>query len=484
MTAKAVQDIVGSAGRRAVGPFRHVICINPYYRESSAAMGFFPPTGLEYIASAFAVKVPRVTLADLRHDPAFRPEQRLHEFMLREGVDLAAVSVNWEFLFDEALELIKRLPAGLPVIVGGQEATARVEEIFQRCPNVTMVARGEGEEIVLELASGRPLEEIAGLSFRSDGRVVHNENRVVGPIGALPPRNRSLRRVSYDISAYGVKVLGGGFDTVLTSRGCPFNCKFCSFNRNPLGRKRDYDERSAEDVFEEVRALPSDIIYFSDDNFFVNCARAEKLCDMLIASGVKKRFIAQARLELARHPRLLEKLVQAGFKVLLLGVESATDRILEQLNKGFTTAQIRRYFDVFRRYDIYYHGYFIYGNVGETEEEMLAIPRFAKELGLDSISVLRLQARRFTPIKDLVDSTPGYYCDAHGFVYSDRYSIRDLKRIGRRIKREFYTPMQIARCLAKFRRLGVLSAIDILALPFRLPRIAWRRRKLKRRASA
>jgi len=459
-----------------MGPFRHVLCINPYYRESAAAMGFFPPTGLEYIASAFAARVPRVTLADLRHDPEFRPEARLHAFIAREGVDLVAASVNWEFLFDEALELVRRLPPGLPVIVGGQEATSRVEEIFARCPNVVMVARGEGEEIVIELASGRPLTEIAGLSFRENGRLVHNANRAVGPIEALPARDRSLRRVSYDISAYGVKVLGGGFDTVLTSRGCPFNCKFCSFNRNPLGRKRDYDERSAEDVFEEVRGLPSDIIYFADDNFFVNHRRAERLCDLLIEQGVRKRFIAQARLELARNPRLLKKLVRAGFKVLLLGVESATDRILDQLNKGFTTAQIRRYFAEFRRHDIYYHGYFIYGNVGETEEEMLAIPRFARELGLDSISVLRLQARRFTPIKDIVDSTPGYHTDARGFVYSDRFGTRELRRIGRRIKREFYTPMQVARALAKFRRLGVLRLADALALPFRLPRIFWRRR--------
>lgn len=461
--------------------YKHVLCINPYYEESSSAMGFFPPTGLEYIASAFATCVPRVTIADLRHDRTFRPESKLIEFIHKEGIDLLAVSVNWEFKFDETLGLLSRLPADVCTIVGGQEASVRIDEIMNRCPNVDYVARGDGEELVIELASGKPIEEIKSLSHRVNGSVIHNENRTVKPMELLPDRDRSLRRVNYDIKRYGVKFVSGGLDTVLTSRGCPFNCKFCSFNLNPLGKKRDYEERSAESVFQEVKSLDADIIFFVDDNFFVNQKRIEQLCDLLIEDRVKKRLLAQARVEIAQNPVLLEKLVRAGFKMFLLGIESAHDWILKDLNKGFTTAQVREYFKVLRNYDIYYHGYFIIGNIGETEEEMLEIPRFADELGLDSISYLKLRAFRFTAIKDKVEATPNYHTTSRGFVYSDRYSLDDLKRIGKNIRREFYTTKRLAKALKKLVRIGFATRRNLAALLFRIPLAHYNRRRMKKR---
>ncbi|MBN1808503.1 MAG: B12-binding domain-containing radical SAM protein [Planctomycetes bacterium] len=479
---KGLSASEAGAGGAGKSKFRHVLCINPYYEEISGAMGFFPPTGLEYIASAFATVAPRVTIADLRHDGDFRPESKLAEFIKREGVDLLAVSVNWGFGLDEALGLVSRLPAGICTIVGGQEATAKVEEIMRRCPNVDYVARGEGEEIAIELASGRPVREITGLSRRENGSIIHNENRTVGKIGILPERDRSLRRVRYGLSRYGVEMLSGGIDTVLSSRGCPFQCEFCSFNRNPLGKKRDYEERPAECVFEEVQSLDSDIIFFVDDNFSVNEKRVERLCDLIIESGLKKRFLAQARVEIARNPRLLEKLVRAGFKALFIGVESAEDRILKQLKKGFTTAQLREYFKVFRQFDIFYSGYFMYGNIGETEEEMLEIPGFAHELGLDSITYMKLRAYELAPIKDVVEATPGYHIASDGVVYSDRYSTADLARIGKQIKKRFYTPMHVARTVSKILRIGMVRWRDIAMLPFRLPvgLYNWRAGKRKR----
>lgn len=461
--------------------FNHALCIYPDSVKERTK--FFPPTGLEYVASALATRAPRVTIADLRHDPAFRPERRLHEFIRREGVDLLGVTVNWHFGFNEAVDFIGRLPRDIFTIVGGHEATLRAEEMMERCPNVEALARGEGEEIAMELASGKPLSGIAGLTWRRNGSVVHNEARIVGPIQRLPERDRSRRRVHYEVRFHGVRVLGDGFDTVLTSRGCPFNCKFCPENRNPLGKKRDYDERSAESVFEEVQSLEADVIAFPDDNFFVNRKRVERLCDMLIEAGIRKRYIAQARVELARSPHLLEKLVRAGFKMLLMGIESANDRSLEIFNKGFTVSQLREYFKVFRRFPIYYLGYFILGNIGETEKEMLAIPAFARELGLDVIAYNHLNALRFTPMRDLVQATPGYHIAPDDFVYSDRYSRKDLRRIRRRIRREFYTPIQLARAVRKLIRTGIFSPMELAALPFRLPILFYGHWSRKRKSS-
>ena len=105
--------------------------------------------------------------------------------------------------------------------------------------------------------------------------------------------------------------------------------------------------------------------------------------------------MVQARIDVAKHRRLLDKAWQAGFRVFLIGIESPHDRILAQLQKGITQQQIREAFAVLTQYDFHLHGYFIYGNIGETEEEMLYIPKFAKEIGLDSIS-FRSSASRST----------------------------------------------------------------------------------------
>jgi len=417
-----------------------------------------------------------VTLADLRHDPAFRPERRLHEFIRREGVDLLAISVNWQISYEEVTGMINRLSPDIFTIVGGNEATVQVEETIERCPNVDALARGEGEEIVIELASGRPFGEIAGVSWRRNGSIVHNENRTAGPVEGLPARDRGLRRLSYDLAPYGVNIKHGGFDTVLTSRGCPFKCKFCPLNLNPLGLKRDYGERSAESIFEEVKSLDADIVYFCDDNMFVSPKRIERLCDMLIEAGIRKKFVGQARVEIARSPRLLEKLVRAGFKSLLLGIESANDRSLKIFNKGFTTRQLREYFKVFKQFPMWYQGYFIIGNIGETESEMLAIPRFAHELGLDSVSIMHLKAPKFTPIREMVEATPGYHIGSGYRVYSDRYSIEDIQRIRKRITREFFTTIQIARILRKIVRIGLFKPWELAVLTFSLALSRYRKK--------
>jgi radical SAM superfamily enzyme YgiQ (UPF0313 family) len=218
---------------------------------------------------------------------------------------------------------------------------------------------------------------------------------------------------------------------------------------------------------------------------FTNPKRAERLCDLILENGIMKTFVVQARIDIARHRRLLDKAQRAGFKVFLLGVESPHDRILTQLQKGITQQQIRESLAILRQYDLYLHGYFIYGNIGETEEEMLYIPKFAREIGLDSITFQKLRVEKFSPLKDIVDSTPGYYYHSvGGHVYSDRYGRKELRRIRNRIRSDFYNPMQLLRIADKARRIGLVDGRDAIEAFFKLPvllgRFAWSRARDKR----
>jgi anaerobic magnesium-protoporphyrin IX monomethyl ester cyclase len=464
--------------------YKHALALNPYFGDSTAIMGTFPPTGLEYIAASMKDLVGKVTLLDLRYERAYQDPQILSEF-IRSEIDLLCISIRWQSQFKEVCDFVAQLPTEITTVVGGYQATLEVEHLLERYPNIDMVVRGEGEEVIRQIVSGMPSRDIRGLSYRENGGIVHNEIHPLPDIASLPFPERSLRRHAYYFTQQGVHLTRHTFDTVLTTRGCPFKCKFCTFSLNPLGQKRRYSERPVESVIEELKRVAADAVLFSDDNFFNNPQRSERLCDLIIENKIQKTFVVQARIDMARHPRLLDKAYEAGFKIFLIGIESPHDRILQQLQKGITQQEVRDAFAVLSKYDFYLHGYFIYGNIGETEEEMLYIPKFAKEIKLDSISFQKLRVEKFSPLKEVVEQTPGYHYERIGGpVYSDRYGLKELRQIRNRIRSEFYDLPQIVHIIRKAGRLGIVRWSDLAdGLP-RLPLLGYRsaRRWMRKRA--
>lgn len=449
--------------------YKHALALNPYFGDSTALIGLFPPTGLEYISASMKDLVGKVTLLDLRHEKAYQDPKALSKF-IRNEVDLLCVSIRWESRFENVCDFLSQLPPEVCTIVGGYKATEEVEHLFNRCPNIDMIVRGEGEEIIKQVVTGVPYKDIRGLSYRENGGIVHNEIHPLPDITRIPFPDRSLRKHDYCLVKHGVQLSSHTFDTVLTTRGCPFKCKFCTFSLNPLGQKRSYTERPVESVIEELKTVTSDVVLFSDDNFFTNPKRSEQLCDLIIENKIKKIFVVQARIDIAKHRRVLDKAEKAGFKVFLIGIESPHDRILEQLQKGITQQEVRDAFAVLTQYNFYLHGYFIYGNIGETEEEMLYIPKFAREIKLDSISFQKLRVERFSPLKEVVEETPGYYYKRiGGSVYSDHYGRKELKQIRNRIRSAFYDLPQVIHIIRKARRIGLFSGRDFTDAFFKLP---------------
>jgi radical SAM superfamily enzyme YgiQ (UPF0313 family) len=468
--------------------YKHALALYPYFGHSSATMGIFPPTGLEYIAASMKDSVDKVTLLDLRHETAYRDLTVLSKF-IRDRVDLLCISVQWHSRFKHICDFISMLPDEVCTVVGGYKATQEVDNLFDHCPNIDMIIRGEGEEIIKQIVTGVPCKHIRGLSYRGNAGVIHNEIHPLPDITRIPFPDRSLRRHDYHPVFYGVRVSSHTFDAVLTTRGCPFKCKFCTFSLNPLGQKRSYTERPVESVIDELKTVKADVVLFSDDNFFTNPKRSEELCDLIVENNIKKTFIVQTRIDVARHPTTLAKAEKAGIKVFLIGIESPHDWILEQLEKGITQQQVRDAFAVLTQYDFYLHGYFIYGNIGETEEEMLYIPKFAKELKLDSITFQKLRIEKFSPLKEVVEATPGYYYERIGGpVYSDRYGRKELRHIRNQIRSEFYGVAQITNIVKKAGRIGLVSWRDLTVvlpnLPLLMYKWAGRRGSKKRRIPA
>ena len=275
-----------------------------------------------------------------------------------------------------------------------------------------------------------------------DGQLLRNRPRANVPLDDDLMPARDLRRRSYCLTSKGVST-GIKIDQIAGSRGCPFHCKFCSFAINPWGVKRRWTPRSAESIVREIEQIDADLIFFVDDVFTHQPDRVANICDLLIARRIRKHYIVNARSEIAQRPDVLHKMEQAGFLALLIGVESTQDATLKSMGKGFTIEQIRQRFEVLRKSKMIVNAYFIVGNIGETEEQMLSTASFARSIGVDLIHVSRLRSEPYSGLAEVIGQTPGYHVDGSGFVYSDDYSAQHIANLRKRIDRRFHTPLQV-----------------------------------------
>ena len=377
--------------------FRHVLCVFPYPRTRSSKTSF-PPLGLEYVAAALRPYAERIELVNFRHQrvPGTQP-------FLRPETDLVCYSINWP----EAFELIRRdinaLPPGVTTILGGRTATENPRYWLDACPNVDAVVCGDGEQADcrnrLRAAvvgnrrpgvprRGRPVGVQSAAAQRAAGRRLDARPRVA-PAAVLPYQQGR---------EHGDQDRPGRRRRAVV----PSTASFAVSRINPWGVKRRWTPRSPDSIVREIEQIDADLIMFVDDVFTHQPERVVEICDLLIAKGIRKNYIVNARLEIADRPDVLRKMERAGFIALLVGVESTQDATLKSMGKGFTIAQVRQRFQVLRKSKMVINAYFIVGNIGETEEQMLSTASFARSLGADLIHVSRLRCEPHTGLRELV----------------------------------------------------------------------------------
>ncbi len=422
--------------------YENVLCVYPYKQELKT-VGFLPPIGLEYIGSAIENLVESIKVVDLRYE-----KEPVSSFIDKD-TDLLLVSYNWGIEANFVKATINATPGNITVIVGGRYATEHVDELFEEVPRIDGIVRGDGEEVAREIVQKGLSPDIDGLSFRLNGKIVHNKNRRLEPVRSDFYPNRKLRRYKYMVTLDEFKS-DLEIDLVLASRGCPHNCKFCDFKFNPMGEKRKWSVRTPESVVSEIKTIEADVIGFADDIFTADMDWVERLCDLIIREGIEKKYVINARLEVAKRPDVLKKMYKVGFMAFLLGVESAHDKTLKSMNKGFAAAKVKEYFEVLRQFNIIYHCYFIIGNIGETREDMLDIIKFSHGLGVDTLGLSVLRATKYSPLRDMVIHLDDYHIDEEsGKVYSDALSLDDLQQIRRDVNASFFTIPVILRILKK-----------------------------------
>lgn len=283
----------------------------------------------------------------------------------------------------QAVAVSKKLKEKYPdsiILFGGIHPTANPEEVLAY-PHIDLVLRGEAEKTLVELyhylKSGEDFTHLAGLSYKKSGQVCHN------PMSCDPISLDTLPPFPYEL--FTNKSYNMGF--VISSRGCPYNCIFCS-NRIVTGKRYRY-------LSEELIVASLELLYnkygqtfvlFLDDNFLVSKERIYNLLELIKKKDLHKKmsFSFQARGDNVDY-HLLKDLYEGGFKSVFFGLETASEEIMKIIRKGETVQQCIAAVKMAKEIGFHVSATFIFGLPTETHACRLQAIRLARNLRLDQV---------------------------------------------------------------------------------------------------
>jgi len=348
----------------------------------------WPPLGILYCAEVMMNNGIEVSMLD-QGVLGYSPKQVL-SWVKKEDPDILGFSVLGSSMREaiQVAELAESENPNITVVLGNYHPTFNAERILHKYPSVDVVVRGEGEYTSLELAQclerGDSLEKVEGITFRKNGEVVSTPDRpLIKNVDALPFPNRKLLNTEYTSVIYGLKVATKKFNTIVSSRGCPFRCSFCGCRKFARGLWRP---RSVENIMKELEYLQSEgyeQFLFVDDNFTLNQKRIVKLCRMIRKEGMDVEWFCDSRVDNSKYD-VFREMVKAGCRILYFGIESANQRILDYYKKGITPDESRSAVRKARRAGVdIIVGSVIVGAPDETRKEVENTLKFALELDID-----------------------------------------------------------------------------------------------------
>lgn len=291
------------------------------------------------------------------------------------------------FQYQESLELARiAKEAGAETVFGGYHPTLAYQEIAESADAKLMdyIVRGEGEatfrELVQAKIAGSDLSDVQGLSYHKGAEMAHNPARPLLDVTEIKMPNRDARLLTKGFNSLGVPI-----DSVETSRGCTQGCKFCSINIM-YGRKfRKFPiDRVISDI-QDSEAHGAGSIFFPDDNITLDVKRLEQLCQAIIDAGLTHlRYKTQASASgIASSKRLVDKMGEAGFDGVFLGVESVNKRNLQFLGKGRMSDDAERAVQYLHDNNIIVSTGLIGGNPDDDAEDIWENFKLARRLKVD-----------------------------------------------------------------------------------------------------
>ena len=311
-----------------------------------------------------------------------------------------------------AVEKIKAVHPNLKVAFVGPPVTTDTDKALNECAAIDFVCRREFDYSVVEYANGKPLEEILGVSYRVNGKNVHNPDRPQIEKLDKPdmPWVTDIYKRDLDVTKYNVPFLLHPYVALYSTRGCPAQCTFCLWPQTLSGhawRKRSTDDVAAEmahakQLFPDVKEF-----FFDDDTFNINGPRTIELCEKLKPLGLTWSCTSRV----TTSYETLKAMKEAGCRLLIVGFESGDPQILKNIKKGATVERAREFTRDCHKLGLVIHGDFILGLPGETEASIRNTINFAKTLDCETIQVSIAHAFPGTEFYE--------YAKANGFITNE-----------------------------------------------------------------
>ncbi len=336
-----------------------VLLINPRYPFYRGKDLF--PLGLGYIA-AISERHAETRVIDMNVDKT-GIVQAVKEFM----PDIIGIT-STSPVFPEAKRIAStiRSVSSARIIIGGVHATFRPDEALEEAD---IAVRGEGEFTFEEILSGKPLEEIKGISYKIDNRIVHNPDRnMVEDIDTIPSPAYHL----FPLKKYMIM-------SAISSRGCPFNCVYCCSTRYWRNRVR---HRSIEKFYKEIEWLAKNgarTIKIHDSTFTIDKKRVMDFCNKMIESDLDLFWSCETRPD-TLDEGMLAKMKKAKCILICIGVDSASETVLRNANRPMKKEIIENVFHKARDAGIRTRAYITFGLLGESEESAKETIEFLKRV--------------------------------------------------------------------------------------------------------
>ena len=366
-----------------------VILISPpyldLYGKLSKAAGRYFPLGLGYIASYLR--------AYGQHDvQMYEPEAQnltypdLAKIIHEQQPDMVGLTSSTpNFLNALKLAKIIRVNSSAKIILGGVHASSLPEFVAETYSDlIDVVVVGEGEQTMLELANAQDkrlgMESIKGIVYKSGPKTLHNESRpFICDLDSIPfPARDLIPQHLFKPNLHNAryrKCL-----TILTSRGCPFNCSFCAA-RIVSGRK--YRMHSADYVLEEMKMLKDQYqaqqLIITDDTFTMDPGRLEKICRGMIDRKLNLKWFCFSQVNTV-NKEILKLMKRAGCYSIGFGIESANKETLKQMGKPIDPKIALAAVKCANALGLKTQAFYILGAPGETREQMLNTLKFAKKV--------------------------------------------------------------------------------------------------------
>jgi len=370
-----------------------------------------PPLGLLYLSAMLEKENFEVKVVDV-YDFTFR---EIEKVIVEERPDILGIPCFTETRVAalRLAKLVKKINKKTIVVLGGAHATFFPEQILSNCPEVDFLVLGEGEFVFLELvkllSSNKPVVNLHGIAFRENDRIkILPAQKMIDNLDSLPfPSHHFLDFDRYPPAGLDIvdwKNSGRKHASIITSRGCPYRCSFCS---TTAFWGFHYRWRSPKNVVDEIEMLYKDFgisyISFADDTFTAKMDRAIEICKEIMKRNIKIEWSAATRVNFV-NKNVLEWMKKSGCRNIFFGVESGSQKILKNIRKHATMEQVSNAFNLCKEIGMQAGMGLMIGNPGEDKNTINETIKVVKKIVPDTLATEILTIMPNTEIYELAKS--------------------------------------------------------------------------------